>query len=251
VSPELVGAITTPPPAGLLVSVRSAEEAREAVLGGASVVDAKEPARGPLGCADPAVWQAVREAVAGVVPVSVALGELRDWIDRPVPDPGAFGGISYRKVGLSGMLGEDWPRRWSRLRESFGPGPAWVAVAYVDHDRAGAPSPSEVRDEAIGLPDCAGVLLDTWDKSRRADYAGFPADWFGPIRRSGRFVALAGGLDAGSFGALTSIHPDLLAVRGAACERGDRGGLVDRDRVRVLAEEARRLGLAPGIGRSA
>jgi uncharacterized protein (UPF0264 family) len=251
VSLDVVGAISTFPPPGLLVSVRSAQEAREAVLGGASVVDVKEPARGPLGCADPLVWQAVRLEVAGVVPVSVALGELRDWLDRPVPEPGNFEGISFRKVGLSGMDGEDWPRCWCRVREAFGPGPSWVAVSYVDHDRAGAPSPSEVRDEAIGLAGCAGVLLDTWDKSRRANYTGFPPDWFEPIRRSGRFVALAGGLDAEAFEAISSLRPDLFAVRGSACDRGDRGGSVDRHRVQVLVEEARRIGLACGIGRSA
>ena len=45
--------------AGLLVSVRSAEEARAALAGGATVIDIKEPDRGPLGRAEPEVWQQV------------------------------------------------------------------------------------------------------------------------------------------------------------------------------------------------
>ena len=61
---------------GLLVSVRSAPEARAACRGGATVIDVKEPARGPLGRADAPTWRAVRAVVPEAVPVSVALGEL-------------------------------------------------------------------------------------------------------------------------------------------------------------------------------
>ena len=43
----------------LLVSVRSAAEAEAALLGGADVIDVKEPDRGPLGRADDAVIAAV------------------------------------------------------------------------------------------------------------------------------------------------------------------------------------------------
>ncbi|QDV37944.1 (5-formylfuran-3-yl)methyl phosphate synthase [Tautonia plasticadhaerens] len=234
----------TPGP-GLLVSVRSAGEAVEALLGGASVVDVKEPSRGPLGCADPGAWRAVEAAVSGRVPVSVALGELREWADRPPPDLGAFGGIAFRKVGLSGLVGHDWGGLWDRVRLAFGPGPGWVSVAYVDHDRAGAPSPSAVRDASIARPECVGLLLDTWDKSRPADYSGFSPSWFDPIRRSGRFVALAGGLVLGDFGRLSALRPDLLAVRGAACEGGDRGGAVCRSRVKGLVEASRRTAPIP------
>lgn len=233
---------------GLLVSVRSASEASEALLGGVSVVDVKEPARGPLGCADPGVWRAVVAAVSGRVPVSVALGELREWADRPPPGLRAFDGVAYRKVGLSGVVGEDWEGRWDRVRLAFGPGPGWVAVSYVDHDRAGAPSPSAVRDASIDRPDCIGLLLDTWDKSRPADYSGFSPDWFDPVRRSGRFVALAGGLGLGDFDRLSALRPDLLAVRGAACEGGERGGSVCRARVRRLVDASRSGVLAIGAG---
>src|SRR5947209_8028398 len=49
-----------PPPApGLLVSVRSAAEARAALDGGAALIDIKEPARGPLGRADDGVMAEV------------------------------------------------------------------------------------------------------------------------------------------------------------------------------------------------
>ena len=71
---------------GLLVSVRSADEARAALAGGADVIDIKEPGRGPLGRADEATWRAVRAEVAGRVPVSAALGELAAWLNAKAGD---------------------------------------------------------------------------------------------------------------------------------------------------------------------
>ena len=64
----------------LLVSVRDAAEAAAALAGGAALIDVKEPARGSLGRADAATIAAVVAAVGGRVPVSVALGELREAI---------------------------------------------------------------------------------------------------------------------------------------------------------------------------
>ncbi|MDP7303223.1 MAG: (5-formylfuran-3-yl)methyl phosphate synthase, partial [Pirellulaceae bacterium] len=62
----------------LLVSVRDANEAQQALAGGADVIDVKEPARGALGAADPEVWHHVRRAIPLDVRLSVALGELTD-----------------------------------------------------------------------------------------------------------------------------------------------------------------------------
>ncbi|MFM9024862.1 MAG: (5-formylfuran-3-yl)methyl phosphate synthase, partial [Planctomycetaceae bacterium] len=61
---------------GLLVSVRDAAEAEEALAGGASIVDVKEPRRGPLGAASAATAAAVAGAVAGHAPWTLACGEL-------------------------------------------------------------------------------------------------------------------------------------------------------------------------------
>ena len=53
------------PKTGLLVSVRSADEADAALAGGADLIDCKEPARGPLGVAEPEVVAAILDRVAG------------------------------------------------------------------------------------------------------------------------------------------------------------------------------------------
>ena len=62
----------------LLVSVRSADEALQAVAAGVDLVDVKEPSRGSLGRADWSQTLAILRAVAGRRPVSAALGELVD-----------------------------------------------------------------------------------------------------------------------------------------------------------------------------
>jgi len=223
--------------AQLLVSVRSVDEALAALAGGAAVIDVKEPDRGPLGCADFEVCRAVRRAVPPGIPVSVALGELRDW-QAPgssclTPPSNLFAGITFRKLGLAGA-GPDWAEAWAVLRRAWGPGPSWVAVAYADWERADAPHPDAVLDAALATTDCAGVLVDTWDKTRPNPIDASWGPWVARARRGGRRVALAGGLNAADIARLAPLRPDLFAVRGAACRYGDRLAAVEPDRVALL-----------------
>ena len=223
--------------AGLLVSVRSAEEARAAVKGGATVIDVKEPDQGPLGRASAETWRLVREAVPPTIPVSVALGELRDWDDR---EKFHFEGIAFRKLGLAGA-GAGWEAAWTEIRRAGASGPRWVAVAYADWRSSGSPDPIAVLEAAKVAPDCAGVLVDTWDKTKPGPLDVTPEwiEWIALARRSGRFVALAGGLDLAAISRLAPLRPDLFAVRGAACDRSDRRGSVRGDRVAELVRACR------------
>ena len=101
---------------GLLVSVRNAAEAEIALSAGVDLIDVKEPSRGSLGAADPAVWPDVCEVVGGRVPVSIALGELRDREHAEDAPPGLpSSGVAYAKLGLAGGSSQhDWMRRWAR-----------------------------------------------------------------------------------------------------------------------------------------
>jgi uncharacterized protein (UPF0264 family) len=228
--------------AGLLVSVRSADEALAAWRGGATVIDVKEPDRGPLGRADVSVWSAVRRVLPPAVSVSVALGELIDEGMENL-DPRHFKGLAYRKIGLAGA-GPDWERDWSALRRALGAGPTWVAVAYADWERASAPPPDSVLDAALRAGDCAGILVDTWDKRSASPVDASWEPWIARARRGGRFVALAGGLDEAAILRLAPLGPDLFAVRGAACAQGDRLGAIDPARVARLVRAARLTSLS-------
>jgi (5-formylfuran-3-yl)methyl phosphate synthase len=230
-------------PAGLLVSVRSAEEARAAVEGGASVVDVKEPDRGPLGRASVQTWRAVRAVVPESIPVSVALGELSMWNDRDRCTEESLEGIAYRKLGLA-RAGLDWRANWARVR-NVEPGLArWVAVAYADWQSAGAPHPLEVLEASLLATDCSGLLVDTWDKTKPSplEVTTFWVNWVERVRQSGRFVALAGGLDRAAIDRLSPLQPDLFAVRGASCDHSDRRKTVSRERVAELVQAIRKNG---------
>jgi uncharacterized protein (UPF0264 family) len=232
--------------AGLLVSVRSVAEALAALEGGASVIDVKEPDRGPLGRAEATIWSEVRRVVPKKFPVSAALGELAEWrndVDcRATATHSAS--LNYVKLGLAGA-GLDWAREWADLRKSWGPGPAWVAVAYADFDRAASPHPEDVLTEALRAPDCAGILVDTWDKAQPSpiEVSESWRSWFRQARQGGLSTALAGRLDESDIVRLRPLDPDLFAVRGAACQQGDRRRMIDPERVARLARAA-----SPGPG---
>ena len=215
----------------LLVSVRSAAEARAALAGGADLIDVKEPTRGPLGAADPDVIRDVIAAVGGTVPVSAALGEWSDWNGDPVP-----AGLAYSKWGMARQKTGD-PRAASSIRMSC-QATHPVLVAYADHRRADSPDPGWLAAAAARFRFPA-FLIDTAVK----DGSGL-LDWVDLARLegirsrltdAGVAVALAGSLDETSIRTLAPLGPDWFAVRGAACT-GGRTGAVCPDRIRRLRE---------------
>jgi (5-formylfuran-3-yl)methyl phosphate synthase len=222
--------------AELLVSVRSPQEARAALAGGATLIDIKEPTRGSLGPADDAVISAIVRVVGGRRPVSAAMGEL-------VESGLGFGGIglSYLKWGLAGCGGRaDWPGEWAKRMARISAANETcqvIATAYADWKRAQSPAPEEVLAFVCG-DGCAGLLLDTWCKDGTT-----LLDWLAPMeiesicrtcRRAGVRIALAGSLGGPQISRLSACRPDWFAVRGAACSGGRREAAIDADSVRLL-----------------
>jgi uncharacterized protein (UPF0264 family) len=228
----------------LLISVRSAAEATLALEAGAAVIDIKEPDGGPLGRAPCSVWQEVCATVRGAAPISVALGELSEWQITPAPvvPRQAWTGIAYRKLGLAGA-GPDWRSSWRELRGCLAApqAPAWIAVAYVDWNRAGAPDPGAVLDAASESEQIVGVLLDTWDKAECLRLDVRLVAWAERVRHCGKLLAIAGGLDINLIAGLDQLMPDIVAVRGAACVGGNRRASIDPRRVSNLARLAARI----------
>lgn len=222
----------------LLVSVRSAQEAEDALAGGAGLVDVKEPARGSLGRADDSVVRAVLQRVAGRRSVSAALGEVVQGPPPPCP------GVRYAKWGLAGAASIDWRKRLKELGDAvprLTPGCHPVAVAYADGRAAGAPDPEQVCAFA-----CAhrwkAFLVDTWAKPALLTDHVSVADlrrWISRCRAAGVEVALAGSLGIREIERLCRLRPHWFAVRGAACRDGRRGAAIDADRVRALAAAVR------------
>jgi uncharacterized protein (UPF0264 family) len=238
-----------PLPRGLLVSVRSVAEARAAVLGGAAIVDVKEPLTGPLGPAEPAVAAEIAAAIGDETVWTLACGEWREGVDvirqhldtlsgllgDRVPPPAAI------KAGLAGLANQPW----RHLLTEFAAAPwATVAVAYADWDRAESPDPAEVIDAAAAAG-CDAVLVDTFDKSGpsllAARSAASIADWVQRAHAAGMQIALAGRIAAGDLSAVCDFVPDIVGLRSAVCA-GGRLGTVDEKLVRQ-ADRLLRYGL--------
>jgi uncharacterized protein (UPF0264 family) len=225
----------------LLVSVRAAAEAVAALVGGASLIDVKEPARGPLGRADDAVISEVVAVVGGQAPVSAALGE---WRDPGAQDwPTALPGLAYLKWGLAGCGGmylwKPLLRAVMRNLSDRQPGAAVAAAAYADWRQARAPRPDEVC--SFVCENGRGVfLLDTWGKDGKTLLSWVsPAEvsaWCARCQTAGVRIALAGSLGPEEMSALLPACPDWFAVRGAACTNGRRDAPIDPARVRQLAD---------------
>ncbi len=224
---------------GLLVSVRSAEEAAEALSAGADLIDVKDPARGPLGMAHHEAVAAVVAAVGRKVPVSAALGEwspdiltAAHWhLELP---------LAYVKWGLAGYKGGPaWGEELLETRRQVPAGVEVVAVAYADWERANSVPPAEVARFAKRFRYRA-FLLDTFAKDGKT-----LLDWMSPaevaelvagLRRGMVQVAVGGSLKLEQVKQLKEAAPDWFAVRGAVCAGGKRDGVLDPVRVKKWKE---------------
>jgi uncharacterized protein (UPF0264 family) len=240
--------MSTPRPVQLLVSVRNAVEAEIAANCGADIIDAKEPRRGSLGPVDPETLSEIILKVAGRKPVSAAGGELLDSTRITFP-----AGIGYIKLGLANAQAQiSWPymleKRYALYRKARP-----IAVAYVDHQRAGSPPVSEVLNWARNHR-AAGLLLDTAVKDGVGLFDWLTKRELQTIVTAGQsakmLVALAGSLVGESFERALRLKPDVVAVRGAACPEQNRDDTIECYRVRALADliaaHNARVGLSEG-----
>lgn len=221
----------------LLISVRSVDEARAALEGGADWIDLKEPDRGPLGAVDAAVALNVVQCIAGRAPISAAAGELVDWPLGGAREFVSAPGVAYLKLGLSNCRNLDWRSRLRSVQQEIAAADVQlVAVIYADNDAAKSPHAEEIAEFAVEA-DCAWVLIDTFDKS-----GGALGDYLSPtklqallqsLRTAGRRTVVAGSLDREAIESLPLELVDMAAVRGAAC-RGGRRGAVCSERVADL-----------------
>ena len=234
----------------LLLSVRNAAEAEIGITHGVDYIDVKEPRRGPLGRVDPETSAAVVSVVGGRRPVSVALGELREWGPEDGSKLPLLHGVDRVKVGLSGCASlPDWELRLGEIARSLPSYAGLVAVQYADWRSCDGPSPQSLLDAACWIG-CTTWLIDTFDKSLGPllNHLSAPAlaQLVAAARRLGMTTVAAGSLTEADFGTIEDIGADLVAVRGAACDGGARCGQICDRRVIALRES-----LAPTRANSA
>jgi uncharacterized protein (UPF0264 family) len=228
----------------LLVSVADVSEARDAVDGGADVVDVKNPAEGSLGAPAPAVVRAIRAAVPRQMPVSVAIGDMPN-----LPGTAALAalgaarcGASSVKVGLWGTSCEQEVVALLRaVRDGLDgcPGVEVVAGAYVDAERVpGRPIAPRLLPRCASAAGLSACLLDTAVKDGRGllDWVGLDGlgEFVDEAHAHGLEVALAGGIRIEDLPSIRATGADIVGVRSAACRSGVRNGSLDIERVHRL-----------------
>lgn len=236
----------------LLVSVADAREAREALRGGADIIDAKDPRRGALGAVDARELHAIVAAVDGARPVSAALGDAMDEASlEGAARAGACARLAYVKVGFAGI--DDAARVESLLAAAVrgaqvaNGSTGVIAVAYADARRARTVPPARII-EAAERAGAMGVLLDTAFKDGGGLFDAMPeedvAGWVRSAHAAALTVALAGTLVGADLGAARVLGADIVGVRTAACE-GGRTGRVTGERVAMVAASLGRARRAP------
>jgi uncharacterized protein (UPF0264 family) len=231
----------------LLVSVSSGDEAAAALAGGADIIDAKDPAAGPLG---PVTISVLREishtltvrAIGGARLLTAALGDAADEDEvARAACASAAAGAKLVKLGFAGVAG---PARVAALLRAArrgahagsGDGCGVVAVAYADADRVASPRADDLLDAAAAAG-TAAVLLDTAHKHGPGLRGLLSQDalsaWVLRAHQAALLVAVAGRLQIDDLDFVRDAGADVAGVRGAACE-GGRTGRITSERVRAL-----------------
>jgi hypothetical protein len=199
--------------------------------------------RGSLGAVKGEVLRAIAGSLPRGIPLSVALGDLADpdQVDAVIDSLGLRElRTDYLKAGFAGVGDANRARdALTRLVTTAGslPGrPRVIAVAYADHLESGSLDPSAITAlaEAAGAQ---GLLLDTGTKVGRDLFAWMSPpllqEWVTRARKGGMTAAVAGSIREDTIMAALAAQPDIVGVRGAACE-GGRSGSVAASRVRTL-----------------
>jgi uncharacterized protein (UPF0264 family) len=220
----------------LLVSVRGPVEALAAAKGGALIADVEYPASA-LGTPYPLnideVVRSIRRAYSGVQ-ISTNIGEIPN--ERANACQAALGvataGADLIKFGMAELpleaaayLGKTIVRtvkHWYPKKRLF-------PAVFVDKDKQRffkAFEESPALAKAIGAD---GVLIDTFDKGLGkglTDYASLSeiGKWIRKLHAQGKEAWLAGSISLDELPSLWEIGADVICVRGAACERGEKPG---------------------------
>lgn len=225
----------------LLVSVRDADEAGAALSGGADIIDAKEPALGPLAPVAGPTLQAICAAMPLMVPLSVALGDARPRdLGEIVSAVGPLQrrpSLFFKAAIVSGSAQEAAAgiNAACRLLEKRADRPVFVVARYVD-------GPSGAEDLERWVEVCAaagagGLLLDTCRKDGPGLFGLVGVQPLAALRRQATrhriWLAVAGGVADGNLELLAQVRPHIVGVRGAVCE-GGRAGKLSLERVRLL-----------------
>ena len=227
----------------LLVSVVDVDETIDALKGGADIIDVKNPREGSLGANFPWIINGIKQILPDGVEMSCALGDV-PYLPGTV-SLAALGCASlcpdYIKVGLYGTKNKeealDVMRAVVRSVGDVNDEISIIASGYADFKRVGSLDPMLLPEVAMES-ECEGILVDTGikDGKRLFDFMNIKKirDFTESGHGFGLLVALAGSLRSEDILLLREINPDVIGIRGAACNNYDRKGSISQNKVMEL-----------------
>ena len=230
----------------LLVSAINLDEAKEARLGGADILDVKNPKEGSLGANFPWVIKQISDYANGEIIVSTTIGDVpyKPGTVSLAALGSAFSGSDYIKVGLYGTKNYDQALEVMnavvRTIKEYDENIQVVACGYADAYRISSILPDEIpRVAKDSKSDIA--MLDTYikDGHRLTDHMNNEQlkDFVQTAHDYGLKVALAGSVNKDDINLLKELDCDIMGVRGCVCSGGDRNtGTINHKLVQELKD---------------
>lgn len=230
----------------LMVSVQNLDEAIEALHGGADIVDVKNLQEALVGSAHPLTVKAVRDAIPGARHASVTLGVVPNQAGTVAMAVYAAGILDATSVKV-GFMRTEYAQAVETLlecREALnGFDTKLIGSLFADNPiYDGLDADNMVQLARDG--NCDGWLIDTLTKDGRNLFDFIPEPRLREMvlegKNDGMSTALSGHLRMEDLDELARINPDIVGVRGAVCQKGDRVAAVHRD---AVGEFSRQLNL--------
>lgn len=212
----------------LMVSVQNVDEAREALQGGADIVDVKNLQEALVGSAHPAIVKEVREMVPTGHHASVTLGVVpvqAGTVAMAAYTAGVLNATSV-KVGFMKAGYDEAVQVLTASREALeGFDTKLIGSLFADNLLYDGLDPHRMV-ELANDGGCDGFLIDTLTKDGRNLFDFLSESDLREMvfegKELGMSTALSGHLNIDDLDELARINPDIVGVRGAACTKGDR-----------------------------
>ncbi len=230
----------------LLVSAINLEEAKEAKLGGADILDVKNPKEGSLGANFPWVIKQISDYADDKIIVSTTIGDVpyKPGTVSLAALGSAVSGSNYVKVGLYGTQNYNQALEVMdavvKTIKEYDESIVVVACGYADAYKVGSILPEEIpRVAKDSKSDIA--MLDTYikDGHRLTDHQT-EEELKSFVQKShdyGLKVALAGSVNKEDVPMLKRVGCDIMGVRGCVCSGGDRNnGTINHKLVQELKD---------------
>ena len=231
----------------LMVSVQDLYEAKQALKGGADIVDVKNLQEALVGSAHPNVVKQIRDEVPSAHHASVTLGVVPDQIGTVSMAVYAAGCLDATSVKV-GFMVSDYSLAQETLiasKEALqGTNTKLIGSLFADNLLYDGGIDPDLMVRLAKESNCDGFLIDTLVKDGRNLFDFIPEERLKEIvlegKELGMSTALSGHLKMSDIDELSRVNPDIVGVRGAVCQKGDRDSRVHWESV---AEFKRQLDL--------